>query len=87
MDIEIETNVPMPADLELTASLTPAVFERLEIGHSFAVDRCGSRPDGIDRAYIIVQIESYNWGNNIQPRRRFETRIVDENTVRCWRVS
>lgn len=63
-------------------------FAKLEVGDAFDAPRdmksCSTKRD--TRQVSILNAARY-YSKHYNPEAKFTTRIIDENTVRCWRIA
>ena len=83
MTIVIEKGIPVPECGTMTT-----VFAAMEVGDSFAVPRAGKRGNGVGcKVQNVVSVAARKYVKKQNPAAKFTVRIVDENTVRCWRIA
>ena len=82
-DIVIRRGVPIPAPFG--RSVYP--FADLAVGDAFDVPRRDRLPDGADRVQRNILAASYAWRKKYGSPARFTVRLLNETTVRCWRIA
>ena len=75
-DIDVEKEIPIPVPPS-RAAVSAAVFDRLEVNDSFAIP-----------AKTLANLKSAiaRYTKNAGKNKRFITRTVDDDRVRCWRI-
>jgi hypothetical protein len=77
---------PAPARKGGGVSIYP--FAQMEVGDAFDAPRdIGRQKSGNDRRQGIVSACARGYAKKHNPTAKFVTRLIDENTVRCWRVA
>ena len=87
MQITIEKNVPLPKP-RMRGGVTVYPFPQMEVGDSFALPRDrGQTLTGSCKTQNILSSCARNYAKKHNPEARFSIRLIDENTVRVWRVA
>ena len=87
MQITIEKNVPLPKP-RMRSGVTAYPFPQMEVGDSFAMPReRGYTLTGSDKTQNTLSACARNYAKKHNPNARFSVRLIDENTVRVWRVA
>ena len=96
MSIRIVTDLPLPTDGLRHCAPTTAKrgrkqlypFDQLEVGHAILAPRdMGRSLNNDDRRIKAIRSAALTWAKNHDPSRRFMTRVIDANTVACWRIA
>lgn len=78
----------MPEGIGRPGRLTKYPFKDMEVGDAFDVSRtAGKTSRGDDRAQLLVASSANQWAKRHNPSWKFGTRIIDDSTVRIWRVA
>lgn len=88
MTIEIETGVPIPPPKGGCGRPHRYPFAGMNVGDSFAVPRVRGekRECGSDRVQARISNAAGRWVRRHKSQARFVVRVIDETTVRCWRI-
>lgn len=80
-------NFPPPL-LGTRPSNTKYPLAQLKVGgRPFDAPRdMGTSPRGADRRAASIRGAARNWAKRHDPDAEFMTRLVDEHSVRCWRI-
>lgn len=63
-------------------------FSEMEIGDAFDAPRKGPSVQGSwDKTQNIISSCARGYAKRHNPTAKFTVRILDENTVRCWRIA
>jgi hypothetical protein len=63
-------------------------FAGMDVGRHFDVPRCGQKTNGGScRTQNRVNSCALQWAKKHNPTARFTVRIIDDHTVRCWRIA
>lgn len=63
-------------------------FAQMAVGQAFDVPRCGKRDS--DHGCLTqrnVSSCANQWRKRHNPSAKFTVRVIDEHTVRCWRIA
>lgn len=84
---QIEKNIPAPLGSGEAGRKSLYPFAFMEVGDSFAAPRdMGKDKRGVCQRQNSIASCSRRWAKLHDPESKFATALVDENTVRCWRV-
>jgi hypothetical protein len=87
---EIEKGIPVPPRKAGKGSTGESKypFAEMAVGDSFAVARSGKKvgrsPCATQNA---VNSRAQGWVKKNNPSAKFTIRIIDDKTVRCWRIA
>ena len=85
---EIEKGVPVPAGKRGGGRKAIYPFDTMSVGDSFAVPRDkGVTKAGGDVRQSTVSSCARLYARKHNPSAKFTVRVVDENTLRCWRIA
>jgi hypothetical protein len=85
---DVIKNCPAPTPLYGRGRPNLYPFHQMEVGDAFDAPRdLGKQRGGTDRRQNNINNCTVNFRKNHNPDARFTTRLIDENTVRCWRVA
>jgi hypothetical protein len=79
--ITIIKNAPPPAPL------AKYPFAGMEVGDAFDCPRCGESSTGSDLAQIRINASASSWNRRRGGKMKFTVRIIDDKTVRCYRIA
>ena len=83
-----QDKIPVPACVRTGGRHAVYPFAQMQVGDSFDAPRDrGDKPNGDDRRRDIISSCANGWAKKHNPTAKFTTRLIDEKTVRCWRVA
>lgn len=63
-------------------------FAQMEVGDSFDAPRdMGNNASGTDKRQNAIGNSARGYAKRHNPTAKFTARLIDENTVRCWRIA
>ncbi len=84
----IEKSIPVPAKRPGRPRVYEYPFAGMEVGDSFSAPRdMGQTKNGQDKRQNTIGSCARGYTKRRNPTAKFTVRVVDENTVRCWRVA
>ena len=79
---------PIPPAIAGRGSAHKYPFATMEVGDAFDAPRDKGRcPNGADRAQANLASAAASWALYRKNGYKFTVRIIDENTIRCWRIA
>lgn len=84
----IVKGIPVPPRKGGTGAPPIYPFAQMEVGDSFDAPRdMGKRACGTCNRQGSVSNSGISYAKRNNPTAKFSVRIIDENTVRCWRLA
>lgn len=82
---EIDKDIPVAPRNATKPATYP--FAQMEVGDSFAAPRDLGLYGKIDKRQNIIGASARGYARRHNPSAQFTVRLIDENTVRCWRIA
>lgn len=83
---EIKKGIPVPPKRQPNGNAPVYPFSKMEVGDCFDVPRKGTKYEKNDATQGVVSSASRQFCRNHAPDRKFTVRIIDDSTVRVWRI-
>ena len=88
MSITVIKNAPLPSNTAQRGPASIYPFSKMDIGDAFDAPRDrGKTAKGSDKRQNAVSCCARAWARSHNTSAKFTVRVIDENTVRCWRVA
>ena len=84
---EIKRGAPIPPPKAGPGARVPYPFDKMEVGDCFDAARIGRKGKGNDITQTRISAAANAWAKINSPTAKFTTRIIDDKTVRCWRIA
>lgn len=83
--LTINKGIPAPTPNHREKPIYP--FAQMEVGDSFDAPRDMGRRQGRDARQAVLLSRAYDYTKKHNPKARFTVRLIDDQTVRVWRIA